>query len=389
MKPTPHIFISSTYKDLKKERQKVIEAIYEMEYVPRCMEIFPSSRRKQMDYIKGVIDECDCFILIIAGRYGTIDNNSGDGYVEEEYDYAVQTNKPILVFLYHNINNLKREKIDIDPTLIERLKNFKDKVSGSNRLVSFWRNSSDLKSKVLKSLQEEFRTRGKETKEKTKNDTNTEIMHNKETASNNKTQGGQDRIIDLQTLESKRRYQIIERHVDFFYNLAKENGLSLKIDGLENTVTKLLERLAIRVKIFGRVGDVENIDTIVSFTNSEWFFIIGRFLSRAHYKSLRVEEIGRELNKYFTEQLKKHFLFSQKEESSFIFINEVAISNDYVNNILYNLKSCNLLINDAEEIDVMFEEENRSIFELVHWSISSVGKEYLLYSRNIRKQLKL
>ena len=49
------------------------------------MEGFFAADEEQLSYIKKIIDECDYYILIIAGRYGSIDE-TGVSYTEKEYD---------------------------------------------------------------------------------------------------------------------------------------------------------------------------------------------------------------------------------------------------------------------------------------------------------------
>ena len=61
------------------------------------MELFPASNKSQWEIIKKVIDESDFYLLIIAGRYGSIgidDFGNKVGYTEMEFDYATKTNKP-------------------------------------------------------------------------------------------------------------------------------------------------------------------------------------------------------------------------------------------------------------------------------------------------------
>ena len=67
------VFVSSTYKDLIDERQEVMQALLETDCIPVGMELFPASSDSQWEYIKHIIDECDYYILIIAGRYGSED----------------------------------------------------------------------------------------------------------------------------------------------------------------------------------------------------------------------------------------------------------------------------------------------------------------------------
>src|SRR5690242_6691397 len=81
------VFISSTYDDLKLERTQVTQSILEMNHIPAGMELFPASDETQWEVIKKVIDQSDYYIVLIAGRYGSTDQN-GISFTEKEYDYA-------------------------------------------------------------------------------------------------------------------------------------------------------------------------------------------------------------------------------------------------------------------------------------------------------------
>lgn len=64
------VFVSSTYEDLQEERREVMQALLELDCIPAGMELFPASSENQWSLIKRVIDDCDYYLLIIAGRYG-------------------------------------------------------------------------------------------------------------------------------------------------------------------------------------------------------------------------------------------------------------------------------------------------------------------------------
>jgi hypothetical protein len=82
------VFISSTYTDLIEERQKAVEAILNAGHIPAGMELFKAGR-SQMETIKKWIDESDVYCLLLGGRYGSIEEESGLSYTELEYKYAV------------------------------------------------------------------------------------------------------------------------------------------------------------------------------------------------------------------------------------------------------------------------------------------------------------
>jgi hypothetical protein len=82
------IFISSTFTDLQEERAKVQQAVMELECIPAGMEAFPAIDEEQFEFIKKVIDDCDYYLLVIGGRYGSVSEEAGLSYTEMEYDYA-------------------------------------------------------------------------------------------------------------------------------------------------------------------------------------------------------------------------------------------------------------------------------------------------------------
>ena len=92
------IFVSSTYEDLREERQQATQAILEAGCFPAGMELFPASDDTQWELIKRVIEESDYYVVIVGGRYGNIGPN-GLSYTEMEYDYAIDKGIPVLARL--------------------------------------------------------------------------------------------------------------------------------------------------------------------------------------------------------------------------------------------------------------------------------------------------
>jgi hypothetical protein len=66
------VFISSTYEDLKEERRAVEQTIIRAGDFPVGMEAFPAADEEQFEFIKTIISQCDYYVLIVAGRYGTL-----------------------------------------------------------------------------------------------------------------------------------------------------------------------------------------------------------------------------------------------------------------------------------------------------------------------------
>lgn len=148
------IFISSTYLDLKDERQAVSRAILDLGHIPSGMELFPATNSSQMEYIRKVIDDCDYYVIILGGRYGSV-GPEGLSYTEQEYNYAIQTGLPVLAFIHENVGDLKVKNTDTDEGLKAQLAAFKEKVRGS-RIVKLWSEIGNLQSSVITSLTSEF-----------------------------------------------------------------------------------------------------------------------------------------------------------------------------------------------------------------------------------------
>ena len=150
------VFISSTYADLKDERSKVIQTIMELDCIPAGMELFPAIDNEQFAFIKKIIDDCDYYILIIGGRYGSL-SSDGLSYTEKEFDYALEKNIKVLAFLHENPESIPLGKSEKTEDLRLKLNLFKVKVS-SNRLVKFWNNAEELPGLVALSLSKTIKT---------------------------------------------------------------------------------------------------------------------------------------------------------------------------------------------------------------------------------------
>ena len=132
------VFVSSTRDDLVDERKSVSQALLESNCIPAGMELFPASNRTSWEIIKNAIDDSDYYLLIIAGRYGSLlkdenGDNSKCSYTEKEFDYALEIKKPIIAFLYEDIDNLPSKKVERSDIGKKRLEAFREKVKNSKR----------------------------------------------------------------------------------------------------------------------------------------------------------------------------------------------------------------------------------------------------------------
>lgn len=141
------IFVSSTFEDLKNERQAIMSAIVSTGNVPIGMEYFPAGDTSQFEYIKQLIDKADYYLLVIAGKYGSINKDTGISYTEMEYNYALEKKIPIAVIQYKDILNLSGSKLELSGKKKKLLEKFRETTS-SNRVVAFWETTDELKMEV-------------------------------------------------------------------------------------------------------------------------------------------------------------------------------------------------------------------------------------------------
>ncbi|HEX8877561.1 MAG TPA: DUF4062 domain-containing protein [Phycisphaerales bacterium] len=137
------IFVSSTYEDLKDERQDVVRTTLEMGHFPIGMEMFSAGNETQWEVIRRTIDQSDYYVLIVAARYGsTIPAEGGISYTEKEYDYAVSKGVPVMAFVLSEGAAWPSTKREKNRAAAKRLEQFKSKVS--SRMVSFWNSREQL-----------------------------------------------------------------------------------------------------------------------------------------------------------------------------------------------------------------------------------------------------
>jgi hypothetical protein len=139
------VFVSSTFEDLKEERPQVLLKLFSLSCIPNGMECFSLEDVDKWKLIQGVIDDSDFFILILGNWYGST-NSSGKSFTEMEYDYAVETDKPLVAFLKRELITGQESKQQF-----QRLKRFRRKVTEA-RIVRFWDTPMNLANMVADAI---------------------------------------------------------------------------------------------------------------------------------------------------------------------------------------------------------------------------------------------
>ena len=127
---------------MAEERRAVWKALLELDCIPAGMEMFPASSDDQWTLIQRVIDDCDYYLVIVGGRYGSLDQ-TGISFTEREYDYALARETPVMGFLHKDPDSLPVRQAETDQALAGKLSRFRRSSVRRSRARSYWRSKRD------------------------------------------------------------------------------------------------------------------------------------------------------------------------------------------------------------------------------------------------------
>ena len=148
------VFISSTYSDLLEERQACVETVLQAGHIPAGMELFAAGSETQLDTIKRWIDASDVYMLLLGGRYGSLDPKTKLAYTEVEYRYALEKKKPVFAvvmsdaFLDTKIAQVGRSVFEQDN--VDKYRKFKKLVL--SKIVKFFDSLDGIKLAIFQSM---------------------------------------------------------------------------------------------------------------------------------------------------------------------------------------------------------------------------------------------
>lgn len=149
------VFISSTQKDLAETRLEVQQSLLRgFRYFPVGMENFRATNRSPWEVIQEQIDTSDFFVLIIGGKYGSINPETRLSYTREEYQYALNRGLPILPFI-RDRDYLLNKDCEENEENREKLNDFIETIKATHHPI-FWKDTADLKLSIVQSLDAEL-----------------------------------------------------------------------------------------------------------------------------------------------------------------------------------------------------------------------------------------
>jgi len=152
------VFISSTYTDLREERQAAVEAVLDAGHIPAGMELFSAEDKSQMRVIERWIDESDAYMLILGARYGSIEPQTQRSYTHLEYEYASKKGKPLFAVVIEEtfLEAYRKDKTKrigsraMKEEHPDKLENFRKLVCSN--MIGRWENTDQIKIAIMKSL---------------------------------------------------------------------------------------------------------------------------------------------------------------------------------------------------------------------------------------------
>jgi formylglycine-generating enzyme required for sulfatase activity/predicted Ser/Thr protein kinase len=136
------IYISSTYEDLKKEREAAAQAVRRLGHQAIAMEDYVAADKRPVDKCLQDVKSCDAYVGIFAWRYGYIPDGYDKSITHLEYEAAKKAGITCLVFLTDNkaqwpveYVTTGRERKKIDGLRKELMNEY---------VVSFFKNADEL-----------------------------------------------------------------------------------------------------------------------------------------------------------------------------------------------------------------------------------------------------
>lgn len=107
------VFISSVIRDFTAERAAAVEAIESLGHTPRRAEDFAASPESPQIVCRAGVRESDVTAVLLGARYGDV-QASGKSATHEEYEEAVETDRPILAFVQTGVTPEPAQQAFID-----------------------------------------------------------------------------------------------------------------------------------------------------------------------------------------------------------------------------------------------------------------------------------
>ena len=135
----------------------VISALLQLDCFPAGMELFPAADEDSLTLIKGVIDDSDYYLILLAGRYGSCPPGNERSFTHLEYEYALSVGKPAIALLHSNPELLSAATTERSDEGRKKRDDFRETLRAKN--CRLWKDHAELTSAVFTGVQHLKRSR--------------------------------------------------------------------------------------------------------------------------------------------------------------------------------------------------------------------------------------
>ena len=131
------VFVCSTFDDLEREREAVLDAIRRVQQRHNAMEYFGARPRRPIDVSLAEVRKSDLLVVIVGLKYGSLPAGMRISYSQAEYEEGVRLGKPCLVYLRDEDIAILPKYVEQDPDKIKLLKTWKDALNAGHTVAKF------------------------------------------------------------------------------------------------------------------------------------------------------------------------------------------------------------------------------------------------------------
>jgi hypothetical protein len=150
------IYISSSYQDLKVEREAVRNAILRLGHMPLGMEAYNAADSPPLQRCLEDVAKCQYYVGICAWRHGFMPPGESRCITELEYEEAVRCGIPRFVFLLQASASWPIESTDEDRALVKAWRQRLEK----QRMVAYFSTADELAGKFIATFVEQGLAKG-------------------------------------------------------------------------------------------------------------------------------------------------------------------------------------------------------------------------------------
>jgi hypothetical protein len=137
MKSSFRVFLCSTYSDLAKEREAVLDAVRRLQLQHDAMEFFGARTEQPIETCLDEVSRSDVLVVIVGYRYGTIIPDKKISFSEAEYSEGYKLEKPCLVYMRDENVPVLPKYVERDPEKMRLLDRWKDTMQARHTLATF------------------------------------------------------------------------------------------------------------------------------------------------------------------------------------------------------------------------------------------------------------